>query len=60
MTYIALIDHRGTQRRRFEASLHGCTLEGDEVKAAMGARGPMNASHAHLLRMKARRMRERR
>ncbi len=55
MTLVALIDHRHHGERRFQASLHGMQLEGDEVKTTGGV--VHNASHAHLLRMKARRAR---
>ncbi len=54
MTYIDLIDQRTRRDRRFEASLHGMTLEGDEVKAGTAH----NRSHDALLRMKARRARD--
>jgi hypothetical protein len=56
VTLVALIDHRHQGERRFQASLHGMQLEGDEIKTASGA-AVHNASHAHLLRMKARRAR---
>ncbi len=52
MMYLAAIDDRTRGDRRFAASLHGMTLEGDAVRS--GGQ-PHNRSHAALERMKQRR-----
>lgn len=49
---IGLIDSRARDDRRFQASLHGMQLVGDDTVRA-GA--PHNRSHAAMVRMKQRR-----
>lgn len=53
--FVDLIDRRVKDDRRFQASLHGMSLAGDDVVSGRSH----NRSHAALERMKARRARRR-